>query len=156
MNKLLLVIPFLLLASTYYVFRSDALLMDSTDDESYLEPDTNPGCARVTYTQWKTCIYNARIPKCDDLPENQRSSCYNASYLATKQMWPSVPTATCACTQFWKNFERANANDYIDFDGSYHRCFSKSTLIAGAKSDKFYYTRIFAPQYLTCAGLRSY
>ncbi|KAL4497141.1 hypothetical protein ABPG72_019461 [Tetrahymena utriculariae] len=156
MNKLFLVIPFLILASTYYVFRSDGQLMDSTTDNTYLEPDTNPGCAGVTFTQWKTCIYQARIAKCDDLPQNQRPSCYSASNLATKQMWPSVPTATCACSQFWRYYESAQADDLIDKDGSYHRCFSKQSLINDAKSDKFFYDKIFAPQYLTCAGLRKY
>ncbi|KAL4453168.1 hypothetical protein ABPG74_015399 [Tetrahymena malaccensis] len=156
MNKLLLIIPFLILASTYYVFRSDGLLMDSTTEDSYLEPDTNPGCANVTFTQWKKCMYEANIPKCDSLPENQRSGCYGASYLATQQMWPSVPTSTCACTQFWKYYERASANDPIDQNGYYHKCFSKVFLIRDAQSDNFYYNKIYAPQYLTCAGLKKY
>ncbi|KAL4453171.1 hypothetical protein ABPG74_015402 [Tetrahymena malaccensis] len=140
-KKLLIAIPILALATFGAVF----FLAQQKGLKATTDVNT------VNFSQWQACSGTTGTPiSCKDADD--KAACRQASTAVADLTQGTSQIQPCA-DFYQKIYNPHKAEDLINNGGFYVSCYTNSYVVAAAKKSDFFYSKIFAPQYLKCAQL---
>ncbi|KAL4453170.1 hypothetical protein ABPG74_015401 [Tetrahymena malaccensis] len=163
-TKLLIAIPILALLSIGAVCLiahkkahvvDDIPIVDVTPKDNTTNTTVDPIAPKQTIDidDWQRCFQSLPVVICDDqTSEADRSNCYQASYQTSQLVFPDTTKELNDCKSFYQYQKGSQTDAPLNQNSYYQKCFLDQSAIQSAKISDFYYSKIYAPKYITCAG----